>query len=70
MAKQNTVVKDAYNRTLSPQDFLDSSRNFAGSASTGYDGLDHGRGGHADLAFRAGRTLNLLSFTARDGHQL
>lgn len=57
-------------RTLSPQDFLDSSRGFAGSASAGYDGRDNGRWGHADLAFRAGPTQNLLSFTERDGRQL
>ncbi|MBS0477216.1 MAG: TonB-dependent receptor plug domain-containing protein, partial [Proteobacteria bacterium] len=57
-------------RTLSPQDFLDSSRNVAGSASTGYDGRDNGRWANANLALRAGATQNLLSFTARDGHEL
>ena len=55
-------------RTLSPQDFLDASARFAGAASVGYDGVDRGRWGSASLAFRAGPTQNLISFSARDGH--
>ncbi|MFT4102628.1 MAG: TonB-dependent hemoglobin/transferrin/lactoferrin family receptor [Burkholderiaceae bacterium] len=57
-------------RTLSPGDFLDASKSVAGSASIGYDGRDDGRWGHADLAFRAGATQNLLSLTARNANVL
>lgn len=57
-------------RTLSAQDFLDDSKKLGGSASTGYDVRDNGRWANANLAFRLGRTQNLLSLTARNGHQL
>ncbi|MBS7781469.1 TonB-dependent hemoglobin/transferrin/lactoferrin family receptor [Acidovorax sp. CCYZU-2555] len=57
-------------RTLSPQDFLSSSTDFAGAASTGFDGRDNSRWGSAQLAFRAGATQNLLSLSARDGQGL
>ncbi|WP_284334672.1 TonB-dependent hemoglobin/transferrin/lactoferrin family receptor [Comamonas sp. NoAH] len=57
-------------RTLSPQDFLDDSKNLGGSTSTGYDGRDNGRWANANLALRMGSTQNLLSLTARNGHQL
>lgn len=57
-------------RTLSPQDFLSPSTPFAGAASAGFDGRDNSRWGSASLAFRAGATQNLLSFSARDGQGL
>jgi len=57
-------------RTLSPTDFLDEGQGFAGNASIGYDGADNSRSATANLAFRAGPTQNLLSVTARKGHEL
>ena len=57
-------------RTLSPADFLDDARNFAGNASIGYDGADNSRSATANLAFRAGPTQNLISVAAREGHEL
>lgn len=57
-------------RTLSPADFLDDGQAFAGNASIGYDGADNSRSATANLAFRAGSTQNLLSVTARKGHEL
>ncbi|MBV8036120.1 TonB-dependent hemoglobin/transferrin/lactoferrin family receptor [Roseateles sp.] len=57
-------------RTLSPQDLLDGSQSIAGSASVGYDGRDGARWSHANLAFRAGATQNLVSLSARNGHEL
>lgn len=56
--------------TLSPADFLTGDRTFAGNASIGYHGADHGRHVNTNLAFRAGATRNLISLTARDGHEL
>jgi hemoglobin/transferrin/lactoferrin receptor protein len=57
-------------RTLSPTDFLDGTRDFAGSGSIGYDGADNSRSATANLAFRAGPTQNLISVTTREGHEL
>jgi hemoglobin/transferrin/lactoferrin receptor protein len=57
-------------RTLSPTDFLDDTRDFAGNASVGYDGSTNSRSATANLAFRAGRTQNLISATVREGHEL
>ena len=56
--------------TLSPMDFLTGDRGFAGNASIGYDGAEHSRYANTNLAFRTGATRNLISLTARDGHEL
>lgn len=56
-------------RTLSPQDFLDSTKAIAGSASAGFDGSDDSRWASGNLAFRAGALQNLLSLTTREGHE-
>lgn len=57
-------------RTLSPEDFLEGNRQFAGNASVGYEGASSGRFASANLAFRAGISQNLLSVTGRSGHEL
>ncbi len=57
-------------RTLSPTDFLDDDRDFAGNGAIGYDGATDSRSATVNLAFRAGRTQNLISATVRKGHEL
>ncbi|WP_454692166.1 TonB-dependent hemoglobin/transferrin/lactoferrin family receptor [Achromobacter aloeverae] len=56
--------------TLSPTDFLDEGRDFAGDAAIGYDGATQSRSTTANLAFRAGPTQTLIGATLREGHEL